>query len=135
MVDLEGIGWEPVVVWFLANVAAPPLGGGPQWNPAPLAFGALESKPVADLWCRVVVDDLVGVPFWMALHGLHGFVGLFWQLGHGGVVVGHGLTGAHGAGGLARTLGNELGQLQWLRMRRRFFLATNCKIQGSSLRI
>ena len=117
MVDLEDIAWEPVVVWFLA------------------ASGALESKPVADLWCRVVVDDLVGVPFWMALHGLDGFVDLLWQLGHGGIVVGHGLTGAHGSGGLASTLGNELGQLQWLRMRTRFVLATNCKIQGSSLRI
>ena len=58
VVELEGIGGEPVLVWFLANVAAPPLAGGPQWNPAPLAFGALESKPVADLWRRIIVDDL-----------------------------------------------------------------------------
>ena len=92
-------------------------------------------QPVADLWCRVVVDDLVGVPFWMVLHGLDGFVDLLWQLGHGGIVVGHGLTGAHGSGGLASTLRNELGQLQWLRVRTRFVLATNCKIQGSRLRI
>ena len=49
-------------------------------------------------------------------------------------MVGHGLTGAHGSGGLASTLGNELGQLRWLRVRKRFVLLQNSRQQAKNIR-